>query len=308
MVPHMAAMTNPAPASPETGFDHLLGFTIPARNCRGRVVRLGPVLDQILGAHDYPPAIKHVLAEALVLTALIGGLLKEPDDQLTVQAQSQGGVIELLVADYRNGEIRGYVKHDPAEFDTLGAAPGLTELFGEGFLAITFDMAKGGQRYQGVVPLEGASLTAAIEAYFAQSEQVATLIRTGVKSGAAGNIAGGLLVQHLPEGEEGRERLHVRLDDPEWEHVSILASTTSSAELVDQALSLEELVWRLYHEESEVRVDHGARISRGCRCSIAHFEDVLSRFSSEERREMADERGVILVDCAFCSRQFPIQD
>lgn len=295
-------------ANPETGSDQLLGFTIPARDCRGRVLRLGPVLDQILGAHSYPPRIQQVLAEALVLTTLMGGLLKDQDDQLTIQAQGQGGVISLLVCDYRNGELRGYLQHDPAEFDTLGAHPTLADLFGEGYMAITFDIAASDQRYQGVVALEGASLTAVVEGYFAQSEQVPTLIRTAVKTGAAGNIAGGMLVQHLPDGEDGRERLHVRFDEPHWQHISVLGATLKSAEIVEQGLSLEQLVWRLYHEEPEIRVAPGAQISRGCRCSLAHFEEVLSRFPKAERRDMADENGVIMVDCEFCSRQFPVQD
>lgn len=293
---------------PATGFDRLVSFTIPAQDCRGRVVRLGPVLDEILGAHDYPPAIKLVLAEALVLTALVGGLLKDANDQLTVQAQAKGGVISLLVCDYHNGNLRGYVDHDPAEFDTLGANPDLPTLFGEGYLALTFDMGGEGKRYQGIVPLEGQSLTEALQAYFGQSEQVPTLIRTGLKSGAGGDIAGGLLVQHLPDGEDGRERLHARLDHPQWEHVSILAQTIQPDELVDQDLSLEEIVWRLYHEEDKVLVEAGSRIRKGCRCSVEHFEQVLARFSHEDRADMKDEAGVIRIDCAFCSRQFCVQD
>ncbi len=301
-------MTEPTPAAHETNFDRILGFTIPARDCRGRIVRLGPVLDQILGAHDYPPAIKHVLAEALVLCALMGGLLKERDDQLTIQAQAEGGVISLLVCDYRNGELRGYLSHDPAEFDRLGANPTLADLFGQGYLAITFDIPASDQRFQGLVPLEGASLTHAVEAYFAQSEQVPTLIRTAVKSGAGGCIAGGMLIQHLPDGEEGRERLHVRFDEPEWEHVSILGASLRAEEIIEQTLSLEQLVWRLYHEEPEVRVVQGDYLTKGCRCSLAHFEQVLARFPKEERRDMVDENGVILIDCAFCSKQFPVLD
>lgn len=301
-------MTEPQQTPPETGFDQLLGFTIPERDCRGRVVRLGPVLDQILAAHAYPPRIKQVLAEALVLAALMGGLLKEQDDQLSIQAQGKDGVISLLACDYRNGELRGYLQFDPAEFDTLGADPTLAELFGEGYLAITFDIAASEQRYQGVVALEGASLSEVIEGYFAQSEQVPTLIRTSVKTGASGNIAGGMLVQHLPDGEEGRERRHVRFDEPHWQHISVLGGSLKPSEIVEQALSLEQLVWRLYHEEAEIRVSPGPLLSRGCRCTLQHFEQVLSRFPKAERREMADENGVILVDCEFCSRQFPVQD
>lgn len=292
----------------QTFSDRLLGFTIPDRNCRGRVVRLGPVLDDILGAHDYPTALTHCLAEALVLTALMGGLLKDEGDQLTLQAQSEGGVANLLVCDYRGGELRGYIQHDPERMNDVGASASLPALFGRGHLAITFDIAKTGQRYQGIVPLEGESLSAAVENYFAQSEQVPTRIRTAIRSGPDGCLAAGLLVQHLPEGEEGRERLHVRLDHPEWEHVSIMAESLRYEELADPSLSLEELIWRLYHEEREVRVMPGALLGKGCRCTEAHFEDVLARFPKEDRREMANEDGIILVDCAFCSKAFAIQD
>lgn len=271
------------------------------------MVRLGPVLEQILAAHDYPPAIKHLLAEALVITALMGALLKEPDDQLTMQAQTRGGVVELLVCDYCDGELRGYVKHNEEALGSLGANPKLHALFGEGHLAITFDMAKTRQRYQGIVPLEGASLADAVEVYFAQSEQVPTLITTAIRAENTSCTAAGLLIQHLPEGEEGRERLHVRMDHPEWEHVAVLAGSLRHEELVDAHLSMEGLVWRLYHEEREVRVETGPELTRGCRCTEARFEDVLARFPKEDRREMANRDGVILVDCEFCSKQFQIQ-
>lgn len=292
----------------QTFDDRLLGFTIPDRDSRGRVVRLGPVLDEILSAHDYPVAVTHCLAEALVLTALMGGLLKGEGDQLTMQAQSKGGIADLLVCDFRDGELRGYIEHDPERVAEAGASADLSTLFGEGHLAITFDIAKTGKRYQGIVPLEGASLSAAVENYFAQSEQVPTRIRTAIRAGSKGAVAAGFLIQHLPDGEEGRERLHVRMDDPAWEHVSIMADSLRHEELADENLSLEEIVWRLYHEERQVRVQPGASLGKGCRCTIAHFEDVLARFPKEDRREMADEDGIILVDCAFCSRAFPIQD
>lgn len=290
----------------ETGFDRLLSFTIPARNARGRIVRLGPVLETILAAHDYPPPIKHLLAEALVITALIGGLFKDEDGQLTVQAQTRGGIIGLLVCDYRGGELRGYVRHDAERLAALGANPSLFALFGQGYLAMTFDLASANQRYQGIVPLEGNSLAEACQAYFVQSEQVPTLMRVAVRSDGKGCVAGGLLAQHLAEGEEGRERLHVRLDHPEWEHVATLAGSTKHDELVDPELSLEALIWRLFHEEPEVRVEPGPELSRGCRCSIDHYRSVIAQFPESERAEMRDDAGLIVVDCAFCSKLFEI--
>ena len=290
----------------ETGFDQLLGFTLPHRHARGRVVRLGPALDTVLTAHDYPPPIRHLLAEALVLAALIGSLVKDKDSQLTMQAQTQGGIVELLACDYRAGELRGYIRHDAERLAMLGANPSLYALFGQAYLAITFDDAAAGRRYQGIVPLEGDSLSQACEAYFAQSEQVPTLIRTGVKWDGRQCVAAGLLVQHLAEGEEGRERLHVRLDHPEWEHVAIMAGSIRHEELVDPGLSLEALVWRLFHEEQEVRAEPLAQLSRGCRCTPEHYRSVLTRFPETERAEMRGDDGLIAVDCAFCSKIFSI--
>ncbi|MFA7603783.1 MAG: Hsp33 family molecular chaperone HslO [Novosphingobium sp.] len=295
----------------ETGFDRVLAFALPERNARGRTVRLGPVLDTVLSAHDYPTAIRHLLAEALVLTALIGALLKDEDGQLTIQAQAQGetaeGIVDLLACDYRGGEIRGYVRHDAERLAALGTFPTLPALFGAGgYLALTFDLAATGQRYQGIVPLEGESLSEACQAYFAQSEQIPTVLRAGVRWDGQHCIAGGLLVQHLPEGEEGRARLHVQMDHPEWEHVAALAGSIRQEELVDPALSLEALVWRLFHDESEIRVEPLAPLSRGCRCTGEYYAGVLARFSEEDRAEMRGDDGLISVDCAFCSRIFKI--
>lgn len=290
----------------ETGFDQVLRFTIPDRDARGRVVRIGPVLNMILAAHAYPTPVKRLLAEALVITALVGALLKDDEGQLTMQAQTEGGVIELLVCDYRAGELRGHARFDHSKLDDLGPNPTLFALFADGFLAITFDLVSTGQRYQGIVPLEGDSLAQACAHYFFQSEQVPTLIRVAVGNEGEHWVAGGLLVQHLPDGEQGRERLHAQLDHPEWEHVATLAGSTSAAELLDPGLDLESLVWRLFHEEREVRIEHGAGLSRGCRCTVEHYRDILARFPADDRVAMRDDEGLIRVDCAFCSRVFDI--
>lgn len=290
-----------------TDLDRAIGFTIPARHARGRLVRLGPVLDHILRAHAYPPAIEAILAEALTLTALLGSTLKDAGGQLTLQAQTSGGVISLLVCDYKGGELRGYVQFDSDKFAEAGPTPSLFALFGTGYLAITFDQAATKERYQGIVPLDGDSLSQAAESYFLQSEQIPSLVRLGTRRDAGGRlIAGGLFLQHLPEGEEGRERLHTRLDHPEWEHVQILGSTMGADELADPALPLETVVWRLFNEESEVRVLPATPLSRGCRCDPEYITQVIAKFPPEERAKMADEHGIISVDCAFCATQFPV--
>ena len=299
-------MDHTTPHSDETYAGQLLGFTIPSRSARGRVVRLDSVLDEILSAHDYPVPITHLLAEALVLASLMGGLLKDDGSQVTMQAQTEAGAVNLLVCDFKDGNLRGYVDYDEARLAELGANPSLFALFGKGYLAITFDMADGRGRYQGIVPLEGDSLSEACENYFFQSEQVPTMIRCAVRGDGGSCSAAGLLIQHLPDGEEGRERLHARLDHPEWEHVAVMAGSIRHDELLDPALSLEAIVWRLFHEEDEVRIQRGAQIARGCRCSVEHYEEVIARFPEADRADMRDDRGLILIDCAFCSKQFAI--
>jgi molecular chaperone Hsp33 len=296
-------MTSPDPI--ET--DQTLGFAIPGQHARGRLARLGPVLDTILEAHAYPPAIEALLAEALTLTALIGATLKDPSGQLTLQAQTQNGIVTLLVCDYRGGELRGYVQYDADRLAEAPADPTLFALFGEGYLAITFDLAITKERYQGIVPLDGETLAEAAQSYFVQSEQIPTLIRYGVTRDAAGHyVAGGLFLQHLPEGEEGRERLHTKLDHPEWERVALLGGTLGADELTDPAIPLETLIWRLFNEEAEVRVLSRIALSRGCRCDADYVAGVMAKFSPEQQREMADADGVIEVGCAFCARSFPI--
>ena len=294
-------------ASEPQDLDIALGFTIPDRHARGRLVRLGPALDMILGAHGYPPVIERLLAEALVLAALLGSTLKHDQGQLTLQAQAEGGAVELMVADYKGGKMRGYIRHDTDRLAEMPADPSLFALFGKGYLAITFDQSVTGERYQGIVPLEGGSLAEAAESYFSQSEQLPSLVRLASRRLPDGShIAGGILIQHLPEGEEGRDRIHTRLDHPEWDHVRALGQTLSVGELTDADLALETVLWRLFNEEDEVRTIAPVSLARGCRCDPDHIRGVIARFPADERVEMADEQGDIHVDCEFCAKRFSL--
>ena len=299
MVPGQVVSEGVAPVA-----DRILGFSVASRNVRGRVVRLDAALNAILAAHDYPAPVARLLGQALLLTALTGSLLREDEGQLTLQAQSKGGVVDLLVCDYRAGALRGYLHHDA---DRLWPETGdLADIFGDGHLAITLDPTAAAERYQGIVPLEGASLADAAEGYFTNSEQLPTLVKLAVAGDAAtGWRGGGLLVQHLARAEIGGERLSVADLHPDWQHVLALASTMTDAELTDLALDEETLLWRLFHEET-VRVAPGPLPVRGCRCTLSHIEDVLGSFPPAERAEMAGDDGRIKVDCAFCARHFLI--
>ena len=289
---------------PNLTIDTALGVTLPSRHARGRAVRLGAAIDAILANHAYPPVIEMLLAEALALTALLGSLLKDPGGQTTLQAQTESGIIDLLVCDYLGGQLRGYIRHDAERLAEAGPNPTLFSLFGRGYLAITFDQPASDERYQGIVPLEGDSLAQAAETYFTQSEQIPSIVRLAASKSEQGWVAGGLLFQHLPEGEEGRDRLHTRLDHPEWPHVAVLAGSVKADELTDPALPLDDLLWRLFHEEDEVRTVNAVQLTRGCRCDPDYVRSVIARFPPEEREEMVGEDGLIRVDCEFCSSTF----
>ncbi len=292
---------------PPADLDRAIGFALPDRHARGRIVRLGPVLDAILSAHAYPAPIETLLAEALTLTALLGSTLKDAGGQLTLQAQTQGGVVSLMVCDYKGGELRGYVQFDGERLAALGKKPSLDALFDRGHLAVTFDQETTGERYQGIVPLDGGTLGEAAQSYFLQSEQIPSLVTLGSRRDGDGRlIAGGLFLQYLPEGEDGRERLHAREDKGEWLHVEALAATMGEDELADPSISLETLLWRLFNEEREVRTLVGVDLRRGCRCDPDYIRSVIAKFAAEDRAEMADEHGLIQVDCAFCARKFPV--
>lgn len=291
------------PPAPDT--DRLLGFHIPGRHARGRLLRLGPVLEQILSAHAYAETPARLLGEALALAALVGAILRPDEGQVTLQAQPAGGreaPIRLLVADYLGGAIRGYLSVDPDR--RLSPDADLQDLFGEGRLVITLDQTVTSERYQGIVALAGQSLAAAAENYFDQSEQIPTLVRLAAGRDPSGQWrAAGFMVQHVARAEEGGERLHVGAGREHWNHVQALAGTLSDTELLDPAIPLETLLWQLFHEE-EVRVMTPVPLSRGCRCSEEYIRSVLKRFPEEERVGMRGDDGQIRVDCEFCARQF----
>jgi molecular chaperone Hsp33 len=251
--------------------------------------------------------VERLLAEALILTALLGSLLKDPQGQMTLQAQTQGGIVDLMVCDYLGGNLRGYVRFDREKLADASRNPALKELFGDGYLAITFDQPQAKERYQGIVPLEGKDLGDAAQSYFAQSEQIPSIVRLAAEKREGHWVAGGLLFQHLPEGEEGRDRLHTRLDHPDWPHVAILAGSVKPEELTDSNLPLDDLVWRLFHEEDEVRTLPATSLAKGCRCDPDYVRSVIRRFPEEERAEMVGDDGLIKVDCAFCSTSFSIE-
>lgn len=301
--------------------DLILPFQTDNAGASGRVVRLGAVVDEILGHHDYPEAVSSLLGEAVALAALLGAALKF-DGTFILQTKTDGPV-DMLVADYTApGQLRGHASFDRAQVEALEAAESTLEpskLLGNGHLAMTIDQGTDMERYQGVVPLEGCDLNAAADVYFRQSVQLDTFLRVAVArhytaptNGGSGNWqwrAGGLMLQNLTR-EGGRSGIHADPDAAsgaqgsleDWNRVRTLAGTVEDQELVDPMLSSERLIYRLFHEEA-VRAFTPGALSFECRCSREKVKAMLDRFPPSDLLEMVDE-GEIRVTCEFCNRQY----
>ncbi|MEM9878696.1 MAG: Hsp33 family molecular chaperone [Pseudomonadota bacterium] len=279
--------------------DRVLPFAIDQQDMRGRLTRLGPAVNKILDAHAYPPAVARVLGEVLALTALLGSMLKE-DGRLTLQTKSDGA-ISLLVADYFDGGgLRGYAQFDAASVSLYGKAASLKALTGTGYLAITMDQGSDGERYQGIVDLNGETLAECATNYFAQSEQTPTRLRIAIAQDDTGWWrAGGLLLQHLSRGEDGGPRLLSPDQQEDWNRVSTLMMSVRDEELIAASLSSEDLLFRLFHEEG-VRVFSAQTVSQRCRCDRERLRSVLSRFPGEDLRDM-EKDGVVTATCEYCN-------
>jgi molecular chaperone Hsp33 len=298
--------------------DLVLPFEVKALGIRGRVVRLGAVIDDILGRHDYPDTVSALLAQSVALAALLGSTLKF-DGKFILQTKTDGPV-SMLVTDFvsPNG-IRGTARFNKASVNELGRLASETELLGEGYLAMTVDQGSDMDRYQGIVPLGSGSLADAAHTYFAQSEQIPTRLHL-----AAGPVqirghkqpqwrAGAILIQHLPQeggispltfssgdAPPGSEESITENDD--WVKARLLLDTVESHELLDPTLSAEDLLYRLYHEDG-VTVYTPLALQRHCTCSHETVETMLKGFSAEDRADMVED-GAIKVVCEFCSTPY----
>ncbi|CDN52491.1 Hsp33 protein [Neorhizobium galegae bv. officinalis bv. officinalis str. HAMBI 1141] len=305
------------------GDDRVVPFQVDGLDVRGRAVQLGPLLNSILSRHEYPGPVARLLAEAIVLTALLGTSLKF-DGKFTVQTKGDGPV-DLLVADFSTPDsLRAYARYDE---EALAAAveEGKTssaDLLGHGVLAFTIDQGRGMQPYQGIVPMDGSSLEEIAGVYFRQSEQIPTRVRLGVAElfdrDADGKPrhnwrAGGLVAQFLPQapermrqpdlhGGDGDERDFEFTEDDSWAEARTLVETIDTDELTDPRVAIERLLFRLFHERG-VRVYAPHPVFDRCSCSRDKIKGVLSGFSAEEI-EASEEDGEIAVTCEFCSTTY----
>jgi molecular chaperone Hsp33 len=315
--------TSRAPAA-DAADDMILPFEVAPLDLRGRVVRLGPVVDEILERHDYPQPIAKLVGEAIVLTVMLGSALKI-DGRFILQTLTDGPV-RMLVVDFTTpGKVRACARFDKSRV-AEAIATGKTdagELLGKGHLAMTIDQGPDMSRYQGLVALEGGSLEDAAHEYFRRSEQIPTRVRLAVavdlRAGTGGPShcwrAGGIMRQSLPKAPE-RARVadldpgdapegvkpHALAEDEAWVEGKALVSTVEDIELIDPALSSERLVYRLFHEPG-VRVFQTAPVRAQCSCSRDSVEAMLKSFTQDDRDHMVED-GRISVTCEFCSANY----
>jgi molecular chaperone Hsp33 len=290
--------------------DFVLPFDIAKAGVRGRLVRLDAASARALGAHALPEAAARVTGELVALGALLGTALKL-DGRLTIQTKGDGP-LDLVTADYYGADenrprgVRGYARLDAARFADLEAKD-FDRLAGKGALAITIEPKVGGQTYQGIVELSPSGIGASAETYFAQSEQLPTVIRLAAAPlYVAGDKqphwrAGGLMLQMTPEA--AKQGADSRSDD--WERLSLLLKTVEDLELVDTSLAPETLLWRLFHED-EVRVQPPEPVIFRCDCDAARITLVLKSYPPEDRAGLADPDGIIRARCEFCGKTHEI--
>ncbi len=283
-----------------------LPFEIDRTGLRGRVVRLGDQVDNILQRHSYPPAIAALLGEALALAACLASTVKFEEGIFTLQARGGGGPVRFLVADITSeGALRGYVGFDPDGLDGLNGGPvSAARLFGGGHLAFTVDQGGDFERYQGIVELAGESLADSVHHYFRQSEQIATGLKLACAPGPDGQWrAGALLVQKLPDEtirraapEDVAELVEA---DEGFRRALVLLGSATPEEMTDPDLPAEQLLVRLFHEDGVRIYDKSALVDR-CRCQLDRVEDVLRQFGRERVEEFKVD-GVVTVTCEFCA-------
>jgi len=309
------------------GDDAVVPFEVAPLDVRGRAVQMGEAVDTILHRHAYPEPVARLLGEALVLTTLLGTSLKF-EGKFILQAQSDGPV-SMLVVDFRSPDaLRAYASFDTERIEEAIAAGNTAsaDLLGKGHLALTIDQGAAMNRYQGVVALEGEGLEAAAHTYFQQSEQIPTRVRLAVAERVARSAsgeterrwrAGGILVQFLPSSASrlphrdlppGDQPDEVGVDaedegdDDAWVEARALVDTVEDHELTDPEIGAERLLYRLFHERG-VRVFEAQSVADRCRCSRAAIEEMLGRFSDEERADMVVDDQIV-VTCEFCSTRY----
>jgi len=274
-------------------------FYLPNLPVRGRLIRLGPLANTLLLRHDHPVPVRALLGQALALSAALASALKF-SGSFSLQAKGDGPVSMLLADCTDIGALRGYARVDKA----ASLAPDATarDLLGNGYLAFTVDQGPDREPQQGIVALEGDTLAAMGEHYFATSEQLPCKVFLAAAATPEGWRAAALIIERIAGAGGIAPELTEAAQDEAWRTATILAATVTSAELLDDALPPERLLYRLFHGEG-VAVDRPRALAYGCRCSRARLGAILEGFSGDDLDHMSVD-GDITMTCEFCNFDF----
>ncbi|HYZ32497.1 MAG TPA: Hsp33 family molecular chaperone HslO [Crenalkalicoccus sp.] len=279
-------------------------FHLRQRPVRGRLVRLGPLADALLTRHANHPAVTRLAGEALALTAALAGALKFRGS-FSLQVKGDGAVPMLLADCTESGALRGYARAEPDALGRLLAEEAMPEagaLVGQGYLAFTCDQGPEMDRYQGIVAIEGATLSEMTAHYFRTSEQLRTHVRLACGRMPAGWRAAALILEHIAGLGGVAPEMDAEAQEEAWRTALALAGTLTDAEMLDDALPGPALLHRLFHAEGLV-LDRARALSYGCRCSRARLAGVLAGFGEEDLDHMAED-GAITMTCEFCNIGF----
>jgi molecular chaperone Hsp33 len=305
--------------------DTVLPFQLDRSDIRGRVVRLDGVLDQVLKQHAYPAPVEALVAEAALLTALIGQSVKLRW-KLSLQVRGKGAA-RLIATDYYGpteegapARIRAYASFDA---DRLAADGPAFDQIGEGYFAVMVDQGEGMQPYQGFTPIAGRSLSDCAETYFAQSEQLPTRFSLTFGHSQEPGMpahwrAGGVMLQHMPPAPgsgvaaeagsgEGGLLSHADIlsgaESENWTRANALLDTVEDLELIGPSVAPTDLLVRLFHEE-DPRVFEPQAVRFGCSCSPDKVRQTMSIYSQKDIGRMTTEAGVVTADCQFCGAHY----
>jgi molecular chaperone Hsp33 len=282
-------------------------FRLEKTSIRGRVVRLGSVLQDIVSRHNYPAPVSYLLSETVTLCVLLSAMLKY-DGIFTLQIKGSGPIHALVADATTDGKIRAY-----ASFDELGVKKlakrkpdrenNFFHLLGKGYVSFTVDQdSEDVDRYQGIVELQGESLMDSVQYYFDQSEQIKTAFRLAIHPQDMQWRSGAIMIQHMPV-EGGYAEADKEISDEDWNRSHILMASCREEEILSSNLHSADVLYRLFHEEG-VRIYPQQPITHACRCSREKIEHVILTLPKEETDSILEEQGKIGVTCEFCSREY----
>ncbi|HHL43473.1 MAG TPA: molecular chaperone Hsp33 [Hellea balneolensis] len=285
--------------------DHIAAFTLKGGAVRGRILRAASALDAAVGHNRYPEPVANLLAEALMISALVAHSLKFKG-RIIVQAMgTNDGAVSMLVAETTSeGQMRAYARFDQdmlAKILSEHPKPGVQDLTGGGTFALTIDQGQDMERYQSLAAIEGDTFSGIVEHYFAKSEQVPTRIQMAVgrlhTPPAKEILRGGAIMAQRVANDENRADVQ-----ESWTLVEAVMNTLSDEELLDPDLASERLLYRLFHEQG-VAMEVAKPISAYCGCSKQRLHNTLKSFDDQAIEDMI-ENGVISAKCEFCHTDY----